>query len=135
MQGRIKRGAGIFQGHHFGKWPDCCPPRSEYEGEEYQYEAKDPDMVFDVKWTGTHWDCKADGYGMLRARGEGGEYGNGSIFVSGCDGVELVGKKTKMKLIAWAIFSRHGHEQGFRMGRCCCMCGKEVLNAAENKEK
>jgi len=90
MQGRIKRGAGIFQDHHFGKWPNCCPPRSEYEGEEYKYEAKDPDMVFEVEWTGRHWDCKADGYGMLRSRGEGGEYGNGSIFVSDPDGVELV---------------------------------------------
>lgn len=91
MQGRIKRGAGIFQDHHFGKWPNCCPPKSEYEGEEYKYEAKDPDMVFEVEWTGNHWDCKADGYGMLRVRGEAGEYGNGSIFVSSRDGVELVG--------------------------------------------
>ena len=89
-RGRIKTGAGIFQDHHFGKWPSCCPPRSEYEGEEYQYEAKDPDMVFDVRWTGHHWECKADGYGMMRHRGEAGEYGNGSIFVSNPDGVELM---------------------------------------------
>ena len=94
MQGRIKRGAGIFQDHHFGKWPDCCPPRSEYQGEEYQYEAKDPDMVFEVEWTGNHWDCKADGYGMLRSHGEAGEYGNGSIFVRDRAGVELVGSNT-----------------------------------------
>jgi hypothetical protein len=69
MQGRIKRGAGIFQDRNFCKWPNCCPPRSEYESEEYQYEAKDPDMVFEVEWTGNHWDCKADGYGMLRSHG------------------------------------------------------------------
>jgi hypothetical protein len=35
-------------------------------------------------------------------------------------------KRTKMKLIAWATNSRYGHEQGFRMGRCCCLCGREV---------
>jgi len=100
MQGRIKRGARIFQDHHFGKWPNCCPPRSEYEGEEYKYEAKDPDMLFKVEWTGTHWDCKADGYGMLRSRGEGGEYGNGSIFVSALDGVELVGSNADVTGLA-----------------------------------
>ncbi len=100
MQGRIKRGAGILQDHHFGKWPNCCPPRSEYEGEEYKYEAKDPDMVFEVEWKGRYWDCKADGYGMLRSRGEGGEYGNGSIFVSARDGVELVGSNADVTGLA-----------------------------------
>lgn len=35
-------------------------------------------------------------------------------------------KKTKPKLIAWATKSRYGHRQGFRMGRCCTFCGKEV---------
>jgi len=87
MQGRIKRGTGIFHDHYFAKWPNCCPPRIEYDGEEYQHEAKDPDMVFEVEWTGRYWDCKADGYGM---HGESGEYGNGSIFVNNRDGVELV---------------------------------------------
>lgn len=88
--GRIKLGAPIFQDFHFGKWPNCLPPESEYEGEKYQYKAKDPDMVFEVEWKGRYWDCKADGYGMLRSRGEGGEYGNGTIFVHEIDGVELV---------------------------------------------
>lgn len=37
-------------------------------------------------------------------------------------------KKTKLKLIAWAIDSRYGHEQGFRIGNCCCLCGKEIPN-------
>ncbi|HET8686455.1 MAG TPA: hypothetical protein VFM18_07300 [Methanosarcina sp.] len=36
-------------------------------------------------------------------------------------------KKTKRKLIAWAIVSKYGHEQGFRMGICCSFCGKEVI--------
>lgn len=89
-RGRIVDGAGIFQDHHFGKWPQCCPPKSDYEGEEYQYCAKDPAMVFDVEWNGHHWNCKADGYGYLRSRGEAGEYGSGSIFVRAFDGVELV---------------------------------------------
>jgi hypothetical protein len=89
-QGRIVIGAGIFQDHHFGKWPACCPPKSEYEGEEYQYCAKDPDMIFDVSWGNNGWVCKADGYGYLRNHGEGGEYGNGSIFVREVDGVELI---------------------------------------------
>jgi hypothetical protein len=88
-RGRIKVGTAIFQDHHFGKWPNCLPPKREYEGEEYQYCAKDPDMVFDVQWNGHHWDCKADGYGYLRSRGDAGEYGNGSIFVCAFDGVEL----------------------------------------------
>ena len=92
MQGRIKLWAEIFHDRHFGKWPNCLPPKSEYEGEAYQYEAKDPDMVFDIKWTGRYWECKADGYGMLRSRGEDGEYGNGSIFVRGRDGVVEAGK-------------------------------------------
>lgn len=86
-RGRIITGSPIFQDHHFGKWPICCPPRSEYAGAEYQYRAKDPDMVFDVEWNGRRWECKADGYGYLS---HAGKYGNGSIFVSGRDGVELV---------------------------------------------
>jgi hypothetical protein len=89
-RGRIVVGAEIFQDHHFGRWPACCPPASEYTGEEYQYCAKDSDMIFDVVWTGRYWDCKADGYGYLRSQGEDGEYGNGSIFVSKFDGVVLV---------------------------------------------
>ncbi len=90
MTGTIKIGASIFQDHHFGRWPACCPPKSEYEGETYKYEAKDPYMEFDVTWTGHHWVCKADGYGMLNTKGEPVEYGNGSIFVTPFDGVEIV---------------------------------------------
>jgi len=88
MKARIKRGTGIFQDCHFGKWPNCCPPKSEYEGREYQYEANDPDMVFEVDWNGHHWVCKAIGYGMRGSHGEA--YGNGSIYVKDQDGIELV---------------------------------------------
>jgi len=91
-RGRIVKGAAISQDFHFGKWPQCCPPRSEYKDEEYQYLTKRPDMIFDVEWNGRYWDCKADGYGHLRANGEIGEYGNGSIFVFAFDGVELIPK-------------------------------------------
>jgi len=90
MQGRIKRGAEVFHDRHFGTWPSCCPPLSEYDGQEYRHEARDTDMVFDVEWSGRSWACKANGYGMLRSRGEDGEYGNGSIFVLDRDGVELL---------------------------------------------
>jgi hypothetical protein len=46
-------------------------------------------MVFDMVWNGDYWECKADGYGYLKSRGENGEYGNGSIFVQDCYGVEI----------------------------------------------
>ena len=94
MKGRIKRGAGIFQDHHFGKWPACLPPGCSTTG---KYEADDPDMVFDVEWNGHHWDCKADGFGYLRSRGDDGEYGNGSIFVADRDGVELVESNVELR--------------------------------------
>ena len=89
-KGRIVRGAGIFQDFHFGRWPQCCPPDFEYDGEEYQYVAKYPDMVFAVEWNGSHWTCRADGYGNLRSMGETGRYGSGCIFVKQFDGVELI---------------------------------------------
>lgn len=76
--------------HHFGKWPACCPPLSEYEGEEYEYIAKNPEMIFDVEWNGKFWNCKADGYGYLKSKGDIGVYGNGSIFVTGFDYVEVI---------------------------------------------
>lgn len=80
MQVRIKIGTGIFQDHAFGKWPDCKPPQSEYEGEEYDQTTKFPDAEFAAEWKGNYWDCKRSGYG-------GEPYGNGSIFVHNKDGV------------------------------------------------
>jgi hypothetical protein len=46
-------------------------------------------------------------------------------------------KRTKKKLIAWAISSRYGREQGFRYGVCCCDCGVEVKNmkGAQNETR
>lgn len=76
MLGRIKVGARITQDFGFGKWP------ATRSGADV-----DPDMEFDCAWKGTFWDCRADGYGMLRSRGEVGEYGNGSIFVHEREGV------------------------------------------------
>ncbi len=80
MQAKIKIGAEIMHDRSFGTWPNCCPPISEYAGEEYQYQAKNPDMLFDVEWKasgGGYWNCVAPGYG------ERGNYGSGSIFVRG----------------------------------------------------
>lgn len=88
--GRIKLGTRIFQDHHFGKWPSCLPPRSEYCEGNYEYEAREPKMLFEMRWTGNHWECKADGYGMLRSIGDVGEYGNGCIIVLDPNGIELV---------------------------------------------
>jgi hypothetical protein len=86
MKARIKSGAGIMQDFRLLKWPHCCPPKSEYTGEDYHFKAKDPDMVFDAEWhdsvNGGYWYCIAPGYG------ENGNYGNGSILVNGFEGIE-----------------------------------------------
>ena len=87
---KIKRGAQTFQDHHFDKWPGCEPPSKEYEGEPYQYLAKNPDMLFEARWNGRYWDCKADGYGHLKLYGDNGDYGNGSIYVNGFTNVDIV---------------------------------------------
>lgn len=79
MHGRIKVGALISQDFASGHWP------ATRSGDDV-----DPDMRFDVEWTGTYWICKAPGYGYMRSQGEQGEYGNGSIFVHDKDGVELI---------------------------------------------
>lgn len=85
---RIKDGAGIMQDHSFLRWPNCCPPLSEFIDGENPYRAKDSNMLFCGHWNGQFWDCVADGYGAMK---EDGEYGAGSIFVSGFDSVEIVG--------------------------------------------
>jgi hypothetical protein len=85
---RINRGALVSQDRGIGRWPATSAG-----------EATDPDMVFDAEWSGRWWDCRADGFGRLRSRGETGGYGNGSIFVHSRDGVtvvdELQNTKTK----------------------------------------
>jgi len=78
MRVKIKKGAPIFQNYRSSKWPVCCPPDSEYAGEEYQYVTKNPDREFEAQWDGQVWECKADGYG------------NGSIFVLEFDGVKPI---------------------------------------------
>ena len=35
-------------------------------------------------------------------------------------------KKSKKKLVSWAIDSRYGHEQGFKIAECCIKCGKVI---------
>jgi len=77
---RINRGALVSQDRAIGRWPETRA------GENI-----DPDMVFDAEWSGRWWwECRADGFGRLRSRGETGGYGNGSIFVHSHDGVTVV---------------------------------------------
>jgi hypothetical protein len=84
MKGRINIGAGVSHDFSYGKWPFCKAPKSHGGG----YEAQDPDMIFDVEWRGSYWDCRCDGYGRT-AKGLG-DYGNGSIFVREKEGVTLI---------------------------------------------
>lgn len=86
MKGRIKIGAEIYQDFSYGKWPDCKPPKSEYDGEDYQYTTKFPDRIFEVSWdeSWNAWDCRADGYGSHT------DYGNGSISVHRRESVEII---------------------------------------------
>jgi hypothetical protein len=81
---RIQAGALIFQDFRTFHWPACIPPHSHYADEPYQFRAKDPHMVFEGEKKERYWDCRADGYGQY---GNGNEYGSGSIFVYGLNGV------------------------------------------------
>jgi hypothetical protein len=81
MLGRIKVGALISQDHGVGRWP------SQKNGEPI-----DPDKVFEMKWLGSFWECRADGYGFHAPRGD---YGNGSIFVHEKDGIVLEAHNAK----------------------------------------
>lgn len=77
---RIKPGAGIFQDHHFLTWPRCLVGTNGWQ-------APDQDMVFEAVKEGNGWDCKADGFGFHKPKGD---YGNGSIYVRGLDQVEVL---------------------------------------------
>lgn len=76
---RINVGAYVGQDHAFGRWP------YSRGGEDI-----DPDMVFDAKWDGRCWECRADGHGRKTWLGEPGEYGNGCIYVTKFDGVTML---------------------------------------------
>ena len=80
-KGRIKIGAKVLQDRGISAWPVCSPPQKEYPDGAYRYVAKNPNMVFDIRKEGDFWICRADGYGMLRSKGEVGDYGNGAITV------------------------------------------------------
>lgn len=71
--GKIKIGAIVSQDHGIGRWP------ATRSGDNVN-----PEMIFEVEWRGSFWDCRADGYGFHAPRGQ---YGNGSIFVHDKDGV------------------------------------------------
>lgn len=89
MKAKIKVGSHISQDFGSFYWPECKPPRTEYVGEDYEYEAKDPDMIFDVEWSGRWWDCCAEGYGYPSSE-TNNHYGNGSIFAFGEDSIEII---------------------------------------------
>ena len=74
---RIKVGAMVSQDYRVFRWPATASSDA------------DPDMEFDAEWNGRFWDCRADGFGRRRWRGDDGEYGNGSIFVHDHGGVEF----------------------------------------------
>ncbi len=89
LYARIKVGSHISHDYGYTKWPRCKPPKSEYPNKEsYEYITIKPSRIFEVEWKGSYWNCVADGYGILSA--DGGEYGNGSIYVTNPDGVEFV---------------------------------------------
>lgn len=92
---RIRRGALIWQDFHTARWPACLPPEAEHANEErFKRCTRYPDAVFKAVWKacpqGGYWDCRRDGYGAMRLKGDKGEYGNGSIFVPDEDGVEII---------------------------------------------
>lgn len=76
--GRIVPGADVWQDFQHYVWPQCQPPKSEYEGEEYKHLAKNPNMLFLIRRQGTYWVCTAPGYGDFSTKGA---YGSGSIYV------------------------------------------------------
>ena len=80
---RIKPGAKCFQDFSYYVWPI-----SAYGEEGKKLADIDDDAVFigEKKGSGdgVRWDCKTHGAGMP------GSYGNGSIFVSGEDCVEML---------------------------------------------
>lgn len=85
MKARIKVGAKISQDFSFGEWPNCFPPKAEYEGEEYRYEAKNPFMIFDVVESNVNDSVElvTEGYG-------GKHYGSGSIHVLNKEDIIIV---------------------------------------------
>jgi hypothetical protein len=88
-RGKIKAGAPIFQDFRFGKWPEAATAPISWGDKPI-----DPDMVFDLELYGEKWDCRADGFGYHAPRGE---YGCGSIFVTGIGSVEITGPATQEK--------------------------------------
>lgn len=79
IKGRIKVGASLMHDHSFHSWPNCS------DGDV------DPKLVFDCTLhirsnaDDTYWDCRRPGFGII-----GGDYGSGSLLVSGVHSVEPV---------------------------------------------
>ena len=94
---RIKKGTSIFQDMTYSSWPECKPPQSEYKNDKWKRKTKFPNALFTAIKKNGYWDCKRDGYGHLKSRGDLGEYGNGSIFVYNKDGVDIIGININIK--------------------------------------
>lgn len=87
---RIKDGAAVSQDFRFMRWPSCLMPNSPLSSTNYADINPNPNMIFTATWTDNkYWDCWAPGYGGS-VYGRPGTYGNGSIFVTGLDGVEII---------------------------------------------
>jgi hypothetical protein len=76
---RIKVGSFVSQDRATGHWPGTASGVDA-----------DPNMIFNAKWSGKYWDCRADGFGARKYLGEEGGYGNGPIFAFGIDSVEII---------------------------------------------
>lgn len=68
FRGRIKEGTPIMQDHNFLVWPRCLYGTTGWR-------APDPNMVFDMEWTGRGFKCTAPGFGKMD------NYGNGAIYI------------------------------------------------------
>lgn len=76
---RIKIGAKVFQDFVTCIWPQCKPPRSEYENEDYKHITKYPYAIFKGTYKDGWWDLTRLGYGKMKSSISA--YGNGSISV------------------------------------------------------
>ena len=98
---RIKMRTKISHDMSYGYWPDCKPPRYEYEngGLEYRQRTLFPDALFIAEINDTSAKLIRIGYG-LRVDHVDKSYGNGAIRIMGSDALkclEIVAKNFRFK--------------------------------------
>lgn len=76
---RVKPGAGCFQDFRFYQWPP-----SAYGEEGTSLAGVADDCIFIAEKLDAKWECTAPGAGAR------GQYGNGSISISGSDCIEYL---------------------------------------------